>query len=59
MIFANVRVGEIVCDSSMKHQLVLHVYEDTQSALLEDGNIYPAEDLDVAEHPYKHIFEPA
>ncbi len=55
MIFANIRVGEIVCDPSMNHQRVLHTYNDTKSALLEDGKTYLAEDLDVGNHTYKHL----
>jgi hypothetical protein len=55
MLFDNVHVGMIVCDTSMDHQKVIAKNIGEVTVQLEDGKWYEPEDLDVDNHLYKHL----
>ncbi len=55
MIKANVREGMQVCNGYLEHVTVLEVFEDGIGC--SDGYVWEAEDLDPADHTYRHITE--
>lgn len=55
MILDNITVGMMVCNGYLEHVEVLEILDDGRVGC-SDGFAWEAEDLDVAEHTYAHLW---
>ncbi len=56
MLKDNISEGMMVCNGYLEHVKVNKILEDGRIGC-SDGVAWEPEDLDVANHPYKHLWE--
>lgn len=54
-MMTEVNIGDMVCDGNLKHQRV--VWKSGTTVGMEDGTTHDLMDIDVVDHPYKHLVD--